>query len=95
MLVYVYPQRLRNAILCSRVYICHALRNACATTRPKCAPGDNCGLSGDKFAQQVPIASVGSLAAYVALTAALARYAKDTGAFITAKQRVGQTIEDL
>ena len=75
-----------------RVYVHHALRNACATIRPKCAPGDDCRLSGGRFAQQVPIASVVCLAAYIALTAALACYAKDKGAFITARQRVGQTI---
>ena len=54
MLVYVYPSRLHNA---------------CTTTRSKCAPGDNCGLSGGRFAQQVPIASY--LTAYIGLTAAL------------------------
>ena len=37
----------------------------------------------------------GCLAAYVALTAALVRYAKDKRAFITARQRVRQTIKDL
>ena len=93
MLVHVYPQHLHNTILCLRVYVHHALCNACATMRPKCAPGDDCGLSGGRFTQQVPIASVVCLAAYIALTTALARYAKDKGAFITARQRVGQTCD--
>ena len=56
--------------------------------------GDDCGLSGGRFTQQVTIATFG-LAAYIALTAALVRYAKDKGAIIIARQRVGQTIKDL
>ena len=64
--------------------------------RPNCAPGDDCGLSGGRFTQQVPIASVGHLAVYIALTAALVRYAKDKGAFITARQSDRlQCIKDL
>ena len=50
MLAYVYPSRLHNA---------------CTTTRPKCARGDDCGLSGGRFAQQETIASVGHLAARI------------------------------
>ena len=81
MFVHVYP-------LC--------LCNACTTTKPKCAPwGDDCGLSGGRFAQQATIASFGGLAAYIALTAALVCYAKDKRAFITTRQRVEQTIKDL
>ena len=53
-----------------------------------------CGLSVERVAQQEPIASY--LAAWLltqsALNAALVRYAKDKGAFITVRQRVGQTI---
>ena len=37
----------------------------------------------------------GRLAAHIAHTAVLVCYAKDKGAFITARQRVGQTIKDL
>ena len=85
-LVYVYLQRLHNTILYSRMYIRHACAML-AQQRGKNAPrGDDCGLSGGRFAQQMTIASFGCLAAYVALTAALVRYAKDKGAFITARQ---------
>ena len=51
-------------------------------------------MSGGRFAQQVTIASFGRLTAYVALTSALERCAKDKGTFITARQRVGQTTKD-
>ena len=110
MYVCMYIRSLRNAILClcvcirnacaiqSYVHVCISVMLCAmlAQQQGQNVPrGDNCGLSGGKFAQQVPIASVGRLAAYVALTAVLARYAKDKGAFITARQRVGQTIEDL
>ena len=81
MFAHVYPSRLCNA---------------CTATRPKCAPG------GRLWAvwSQVCTASAdcklfGHLADYIALTAALAHYAMDKGAFITARQRVGQTIKDL
>ena len=67
-----------------------SVRHACARTRPKRAPG----VTGGKFAQQVTIASFGRLAAYVALTTAVVRCAKDKGTFITARQRVGQTTKD-
>ena len=110
MYVYMYIRSLRNVILCLYMYIRNActiqsyVRVCMSVTL--CAMlvqqqgqnvprGNDCGLTGGQFAQQVLIASVSSLAAYIARTAALARYAKDKGAFITAKQRVGQTIEDL
>ena len=81
MLLYVYPSCLCNVF---------------AATRPKCAPGkENYGLSGGRFTQQVTIASFGSLAAYIAVTAALVRYAKDNEGLITTTQRVGQTCKDL
>ena len=51
-----------------------------------CPRGDDCRLSGGRFTQQVMIASFSRLAAYIALSAALVRYAKDKGAFITARQ---------
>ena len=60
---------------------------SCLRNEAKMRPGgDDCGMSGGRFAQQVTIASFGPLAAHIALTAALVRYAKDKGAFITARQ---------
>ena len=106
----MYICSLHNAILCLCMYIhntcaiqsyaracisvmlAQCLHNNKAKMRPV---GDNCGLSGGRFAQQATIASFGGLAAYIALTAALVCYAKDKRAFITTRQRVEQTIKDL
>ena len=55
--MYVYPQRLCNPILC----LCMYIRHACAMLvqqRDQNVPwGDDCGLSGGRFAQEVPITS--------------------------------------
>ena len=58
------------------------LHNACATTQPKCATGDDCGLSGGGFTQKVMIASYLATRLLNALTGALC---KGQGAFTTAK----------
>ena len=79
------------ACVCMSVMLCAMLARQRGQNVPR---GDNCGLSGNRFAQKVTIASVGRLAAHIAFTAALAHYAKDKGAFITARQRLGQTIKD-
>ena len=80
------------ACVCMSVMLCAMLAQQRGQNLPR--GGDDCGLSGGRFAQQVTIASAGRLVAYIALTAALARYAKDKGAFITTRQRLGQTIKD-
>ena len=67
------------ACACISVMLCTMLAQQRGQNVPR---GDNCGLSGGRFAQQVTIASAGRLAVYIALTAALAHHAKDKGAFI-------------
>ena len=39
MLVYVYPQRLRNTILCSRMYVCHASTTIAQFSGQNVSPG--------------------------------------------------------
>ena len=80
------------ARVCISVTFAQCLRN----NEVKCAPGGRL----QAVWRQVCTASAncklfGRLAAYIALTAALMRYAKDKGAFISIRQRVGQTIKDL
>ena len=87
------------ARVCISVTLAQCLHNN--ETKLHLGGGDNCGLSRGRFTQQVTIASFGHwLLNYIALTAALVRYTKeyytkDKGAFITARQRVGQIIKDL